>query len=698
MRNRLNFTLFILVLICTGAKAQTYPVLSQQSAAHYVVKDTLFKIPFIDIDEWRDKPIRHRYVHGGFEGTTARFSFYFPQKDQYQGRFFQYITPVPDNENISQGAKGEEDKISFSIISGGYFVETNGGGNGVYGKNVNVGAFRANAAAASFSKIVAQQIYGAHRTYGYCFGGSGGAYRTIGGFENSDVWDGAVPYVVGSPVAIPNVFSIRMHAMRILKDKFPLIIDALDAGGSGDPYAGLNSEEKEALMEVTKMGFPPQSWFGYKSMGIHGFAALYQGMVMADRNYFTDFWEKPGYLGSNPPPSLISARIRQQAKIKHAISVKEAISLGLSVWAQTDQKRGTADAAWQRLLEKDDNLPVAFQLDQQLPKTDFLGGDLFIKSGNGSGKNLFISQIKGDIVILAGGDPTLIRSINEGADVLLDNSNFLAAQTYHRHQVPGKDYSVWNQFLDKDGKPIYPQRPMQLGPLFTRSASGILPSGNFKGKMILLESLYDREAYPWQGDWYVSRAKEFLGDSLDQKFRIWYTDKALHGDNSEQEYPTRTVSYLGVLQQALRDLSQWVEKGVAPPASTSYTIEDGQVIVPTDASVRKGIQASVQLSVAGKKKMQVKKGQTFLLTANTQLPPNAGKIVSVEWDLDGTGKFAIKEKNVSSSKKGIFQLSHAFKTSGVYFPTVRIATQQKGDTTTPFARIFNLDRVRVIVQ
>jgi len=131
-------------------------------------------------------------VHGGFEGTTARFSFYFPQKEQYQGRFFQYITPVPDNENISQGAKGEEDKISFSMVSGAYFVETNGGGNGVYGNNLNEGAFRANAAAASFSKIVAQQIYGAHRTYGYCFGGSGGAYRTIGGFENSDVWDGAV--------------------------------------------------------------------------------------------------------------------------------------------------------------------------------------------------------------------------------------------------------------------------------------------------------------------------------------------------------------------------------------------------------------------------------------------------------------------------------------------------------------------------
>ena len=78
MKIRFN-TLLFLVLFFSVAKAQTYPALSQQSASQYVVKDTLFKVPFIDVDEWRDKPVRHRYVHGGFEGTTARFSFYFPQ-------------------------------------------------------------------------------------------------------------------------------------------------------------------------------------------------------------------------------------------------------------------------------------------------------------------------------------------------------------------------------------------------------------------------------------------------------------------------------------------------------------------------------------------------------------------------------------------------------------------------------------------
>ena len=44
-----------------------------------------------DIDEQRTTPAPHRYIHGGFKGTDAKFSFYFPPREQYQGRFFQNI-------------------------------------------------------------------------------------------------------------------------------------------------------------------------------------------------------------------------------------------------------------------------------------------------------------------------------------------------------------------------------------------------------------------------------------------------------------------------------------------------------------------------------------------------------------------------------------------------------------------------------
>ncbi len=229
----------------------------------------------------------------------------------------------------------------------------------------------------------------------------------------------------------------------------------------------------------------------------------------------------------------------------------------------------------------------------------------------------------------------VLAKVKEGDTVQVDNSNFLAVQTYHRHQVPGKEYYVWDQFRDKDGKPIYPQRPMLLGPLFTRGAAGVLPTGKFKGKMILLESLWDREAFPWQADWYRSRVKENLGDSTDNYFRLWYTDHALHGDIAVEDDPTHTISYLGVLQQALLDLSAWVEKGIPPAATTNYKIVDGQVVVPPTADERKGIQPVVMVKANGSKRADVKVGEPVTFTAEVEVPKGMGKVVAASWNFEG---------------------------------------------------------------
>lgn len=667
--------------------------------------DTLFSKPYIDLDEWREKPVKHRYVHGGFLGTDTRFSFYFPEKDHYQGRFYQYITPVPDSETLSQGATGQEDKISFSIESGAYFVETNAGGktgaDGLYGADPTIAAYRANAASAEYSKIVAASIYGSHRTYGYCFGGSGGAYRTIGGLENTDAWDGAVPYVVGSPMAIPNVFTVRMHAMRILKDKFSQLVDALEPGGSGDMYAGLTTEEKEALMEVTKMGFPPKSWFGYETMGIHAFAVLYQPMSMVDASYFEDFWKVKGYYGATAPESLLKARLEQKSTIKKLVTADQAAKMGLKIASLAGQARGTADAAWKSLDGKEIHLPVAFELADDLPKLDFYGGDLHIKTGKSAGKTISLTEISGNHVVLGTVDPVLLATIEEGDEVEVTNSNFLAAQTYHRHQVPGKEYTVWDQFRTADGTAMYPQRPMNLGPMFTRGASGVMPSGKFKGKMILLQSLYDREAFPWQADWYKTQVENHFKDRTNDHFRVWFTDRALHGDFEKQEFPTQTVSYLGVIQQALRDLAQWVEKETPAPESTTYTIEDGQVIVPKIAADRMGIQPIVNLTIAGEKRIEINTGESVTFTATIAVPPNTGEIVAAEWDFEGSSDFELKEKSIAMDEKTAIAKvtrTYTFKKGGTYFPTIRVASQRTGDIKTQFALIQNLDRVRVVVK
>ncbi len=669
-----------------------------------VQADALFKEPFVDIDEWRDAPVRHRYIHGGFKGTDLKFSFYLPEKSQYHGRFFQYVTPVPDNENLAQLA-GDE-KIGFAISSGGYFIETNGGGTSAtagpaFRADPTVGAFRANAAAAMFSRKLAAEMYGPHRTYGYIYGGSGGAYRTLGSMENTaGVWDGAVPFVIGSPMAAPNSHTVRMHAMRVLKDKFPEIVDAMDAGGSGDPYAGLNAEQAAALREVTRMGFSPRSWFGYKTMGVHAFPALYGGVLMADPTYFTDFWTKPGYLGHDNPESLARDRLQFETTLVAPISEETGVARGLPDVSVPGTARGSADLAWRASIGGGGSArPVAFELAGTPPEVGFLGGDLVVLSGEAKGSRLALRAVKDNMVTLGVVDWTAIAKLRPGDAVRVDNSNFLAAQTYHRHQVPGPDYPVYDQFRKADGTPLYPQRPMLLGPMFAAGAAGGVPSGSFQGKVIIVSSLLDREATPWQADWYRRRFDQLLGADGPSRYRLWYMDNALHGYNEDRVDPDKSISYLGALHQALRDVSAWVEKGVAPPANTSYRVVDGQIVAPATAAARQGIQAVIGLTANGAARAEVRPGQQVRLAGTITVPPGTGKVVWAAWDLDGSGKFASAAKlPTRPAARVTVRSSVKFDKPGTYFVTLKVESERNGKVASPYARIQNLARVRVVVR
>ncbi|MCJ2185877.1 PKD domain-containing protein [Novosphingobium beihaiensis] len=674
-------------------------------AAEQPAADPLFAHPYIDVDEWRDAPVRHRYVHGGFKGTDTRFSFYFPPKDEYQGRFFQHITPVPQSENLAQSVPpGRFNKIGFSIASGAYFVETNGGGKidiagGAQMADPTITAYRANAAAAQYSRVVAQQIYGGKRPYGYAYGGSGGAYRTIGSIESTHgVWDGVVPYVPGSNMAIPNMFTVRMQAMRILDKKFPQIVDAVEPGGSGDPYAGLNPMETRALRVVTKMGFPMKSWFGWKTMGVHGFAALYPGVKMADPTYFTDFWTKPGYLGHDDPHWFDGYRLQFATTVAEPITAAQAARMRLNTDASNNKDRGGVDNAFKIPEGAEGQRIVGYRLAGTPPKVEFIGGDLLIKSGPEAGKDMPVAHIDGDIVILGFAEQSVASALKPGDQVQIDNSNWLAMETYHRHQVPGPEFKVWDQFRGEDGKPLYPQRPMLIGPLFTKATSGSGMTGKFEGKMIIAASLWDREAMPWQADWYLQRAAAHFGADADNHLRLYYTDHALHGDQQSNEDPSRIVSYEGVLQQALRDLSAWVEKGVAPPASTSYRIEDGQVIVPPTAAARHGIQPVVTLAANGGVRADVAVGTPVTFTGTITVPPGTGDLVAAEWDFDGKGTFPQSSKVAKGAKSVTVTVTHTFDKPGTYFPALRGTSQRQDDFDTPYARIGNLGRVRVVVK
>lgn len=667
--------------------------------------DPLFTEPYVDLDEWRDAPVRHRYVHGGFKGTATRFSFYFPEKSGYKGRFFQYITPVPLSETVSQAVPaGRFNMIGFSIASGAYFIETNGGGSidiagGAQLADPTITAYRANAAVAQFSRTLAMKEYGGKRPFGYAYGGSGGAYRTIGGMESTrGVWDGAVPFVPGSPMAIPNMFSVRMQAMRILDRKFPQILDAVSPGGSGDPYAGLDEREQQALREVTRMGFPPEAWFGWKTMGVHGFAALYPPVKMVDPSYFNDFWSKPGYLGHDNPAWFKGYRMQFDTTVGEAITAAEAARMRLNIDASNNEDKGGVDNAYKVPEGAEGARIVAYRLAKAPPAIEFIGGDLDVVGGSAAGKQMPVARIVGDIVVLGFAEQSVASAVKPGDAVRVDNSNFLAMESYHRHQVPGPEYKVWDQFRDAAGKPLYPQRPMLIGPLFTKNTSGSGMTGEFDGKMIIAASLWDREAMPWQADWYYRKAASHFGASAEEHLRLWYTDHALHGDAPDNEDATRVVSYVSTLQQALRDLSAWVERGVAPPRSTVHEISDGQVVVPATAKERLGIQPVVTLTANGAERAEVRVGQPVTFRGKIAVPPGAGYVVGADWDFLGKGDFPVRSKVGKSMREATVTTTFTFDKPGTYFPALRGASQRTGDVETPYARIENLGRVRVVVK
>ncbi|MDR0387969.1 MAG: hypothetical protein LBH57_08010, partial [Treponema sp.] len=676
--------------------------MSENNTGIYNAKtDPQFQKPYLDADEWREGAVRYHYIHGGFEGTETRFSLYFPDKDAYKGRFFHFVAPMQGSENASQVLEGEEDKIAFALTHGAYFVETNMGVGGDFGPIADPTIiYRASAAAAEYSREVAAKLFGPHRPFGYIYGGSGGGFKSTSCFESTGAWDGAAPYVIGTPMAIPNCFTVRAHAKRVLRHKLPLIADAAEPGG-GDRYADLNGEERAALEEVTRMGFPPQSWFCWKTLDDGALPVLTPAIQAMDPSYYEDFWKIPGYLGADPKGSAVRDRIQHKTTVKAVHLPRRIREAPLAT-----EKTGVDDA-WQRLARGDDGLDSRpFIEAESLPDRDYLAGlSLVIKSGGAAGFKTTVEALEGNRIIpgaFFGQDELLdaLAKLKAGDEILLDNSDYIAIQTYHRHQVPDASYAVWDQFRDEKGEPLYPQRPLLTGPLICRGGAGSLQSGKFRGKMIVVAALMDMDALPWQPDWYRARVKEHLGEREGEQFRLWYIDRAFHGDTAQTADHLHVVTYIGALHQALLDLAAWVEQGVAPPESTAYTLADGQLTVPSGAKERRGIQPVVHLEVNGAEGAEVKTGEAAGFSARVELPPGAGKLISAEWSFEGEPDYPVKGvfSNMSEDGASAAVLAiHRFYQSGTYFPVLRVRSSRTGSAGDIFTQVRNLRRVRVVV-
>jgi hypothetical protein len=632
--------------------------------------DPKYKQPYVDVNELRDDPVPHRYVHGGFEGSDARFSLYFPPADIYEGRFFHNTYPMALTSDIGpfpiafDVATGD---LGFTLASGAYYVQTNlGGADRAPPADPAIGAYRVNAAAAKYSRVVAAELYGDHRPFGYLFGGSGGSYQVMGAAESTaGVWDGFLPFVLGTPNSIPSMFTVRMHALRVLRlrDRFPGIMDAINPGGSGDPYADLDDEERAALEEASLLGYPLRGWWNHETLTSGYFSNVADRVPLMDPSYLTDFWSLPGYLGADPTSSIHAARRTFDTTVAGVM----------------------------------DTFPMQMEL-ANVPDWDIANAHLVILSGAGAGKSVPVAWVNGTTVGFAySTNPAVIHSMVAGDQLRIDNSWPLALETYQRHQVPTPDMYGWNQFRGTDGEPIYPQRGVLVGLDATVNTVGSMPEGRITAKTLVIEVLMDIDALPWQADWYRSKAKEVLGPRFEDQFAIWFIDHAQHDNPATTAAHAHCVSYGGALQQGLRDLSAWVESGIRPP-DTTYDVVDTQVRVPATAAERHGIQPVVELAVNGGVRAETTVGEPVTFDATIEVPPNAGEVIAAEWDFEGAGIYPVTAELESPHPRVVLSTTHAYGEPGTYFAVLRGTSQRHGDTQTPYGRVQNLARVRVVVR
>lgn len=695
--------------------------MSIQKEIYNAKLDPEYQDPYVDVDEWRERVladgtrIPFRYIHGGFTGKGVKFIICFPEKGNYRGRFFQYLSPFPgpDEETASLDKSGEDDKIAFAVTNGACYVESNMGSAQMFGsRGDNTIVYKSSAAVAEYSRRMAMEMYGCGRPYGYVYGGSGGGYKTMACIENTNAWDGAVPYVIGSPVSLPNTITLHAQGLRALRRVFGKIVDAVDAGGSGDMYEGLTEDEAAMLKEITAFGFSPKIWFMEAGGMINdgSLPVLIPGVKMADPQYFQDFWQIPGYLGADGKSSAAGDRLQFHGVVKavHIPNPEIGMETEPKCGSGADGRNGVDDA-WKKMLTDGQNAWI--ELDE-VPAGDDLylqGVNINFETGDAAGKQLLLGGIDGKRLMIGmcyGMDdlPGVLSKVKPGDRVFLDNSDYIAIQSYYRHQVPEDlSFHAWDQFRDENGKPILPQRKNVMG--YHMTGTGTVQDGDIQGKVIVIQALMDESTCPWCADWYRKKVAETKGSERD--FRLYYMERCMHGDEFLREN-NMVTNYMGALRQALLDLSDWVEAGKEPLSTTVYQYREGQIIPAEEIWERKGMQPKVTLLAEGSSCAHVKTGETVHFTARVEVPENAGLVTAVDYDFED--KWVLPAENVFPVK-GVFEstvegnvrgavsaVTYVFDSPETYFVSVRAKVNRHGNGADIFTQVKNIARVRVVVE
>ncbi|WP_395107992.1 hypothetical protein [Actinomadura sp. SCN-SB] len=664
----------------------------------YVPSDPVFGRPYIDQDVSKEEPAPHRYVHGGFEGTDTRFSFYFPPAERYQGRLLQYL---------EGGAGGHETVLTSMVLGspwifefayselGAFLVESNQGHLPLDGTGFrnDTELFGASAESARFGSWLAGRLYGEPPHHRYITGVSGGGHRSFQCLMRApDVYDGGVPEVFG--VQPGNYWAAMGLAVLLLGEDLPKVVDACEPGG-GDPFADLGFAQREALRDLFWMGYPRGALTQLARLPVFPFT-LYNA-IDSNPGYFRAFWNDRGYLGADQPERLASHVVKTTAKVR-SLSTAQELSSDILVALQLSTGGAMPQTRYGAVLEFDE------------PGRLFMAR-LTVRSGAAAGREMVVADVVHGNVLVPFGErcPELFEGIEPGDEIEIDNSDWVAFCHSHLHSaefnVPGlHDHgervpAEYARFA-VDGVPVFPQTDT-----FEYKLNEIVPFGS---KMIMVGATHDAFIWPTKITPFARYVRNVLGDAAADTYRLWWAENCTHGvpemgamftqDRDPKLWRSRLVDYEGVTAQALRDVVAWAEHGKPPPPDTAYTVTtDNRLVLPAAAHDRGGVQPVARLTVGGGDRLEVASGEQVEFTAEAAVPDGGGTIVEAVIDPKGTGDWPVRAEGVDGTATTFtFAAQHVYDTPGTYFAAFRVASHPHGLSGTG-PTIQNLARVRVTV-
>jgi hypothetical protein len=692
--------------------------LSTLDTENYVVTDSFFGTPYVDVDEWRDDPVPHRYIHGGFRDTDTRFAFQFPPVELYRGRMYMPLAGGhAGDETVNSTFHGAliTGGIEMIFRLGGYAVESNMGHIGEImdpraGDDPTIYGWRGAAECARYSKFLASQVLGSAPGYSYVYGGSGGARRSPLCLAYApDVFDGAVPYMGDAEDGDHGDFSrlrtgtghfaSMFNVQRVLRDRIYDVMDAMAPGGSGDPFATLDMHQRDELALLYRLGFPRGDEFMIaQPMGQMWLWTSMASTMTACDPYFTNFWTRPGHVGHDLPQLVEADLIDTTVPITRVLSGQDVMDDPTLAAPEFEAFRALVQGVMMGT-GMGYSLPCVIEV-AGLGSGYRLGSGVRITSGEAAGRQLYCLGHAGNFLFCNGaGEVTNVRfsGVRAGDSVHISNRDFLAYCYYPRHHL---NESAGYDTLRIGGLPIHTQYEQPLMSPFM----GTCHTGRFPGKMIWVQHTHDSSLWPIDGIGMRDNVLREVGpDESARHFRLRWTENAEHVPPLLAAGPpgrattTWLVDYLPVIEQTLLDLTAWVEEGVEP-AQNTFDLIDGQISMPHDADARGGIQPVVTVTANGSRCANVGVGDHVELEARAEVATGAGTIISVRWDFDGTGTYPETVKLDGAHRIVSASITHAYDRPGTYFVTALAESHRDGDMDALHRRVANVGSARVVVE